>query len=177
MDGNLVRQLCDFDTDNQDKNYTYHPSSSGLVERYNWTILQTIRCFRKSKQQDWDLWLSKLARANIATPNMQTDLPRTMMMFGREAFQPVYVTLGTLKIDPPKKEVSQYIKDLVDNFVKIHETAKEILKAKQEEQNGLHYLKNYHNSYTVEDAAYKRNQSSRGGQSAKLQPPVKVFIS
>ena len=51
-------------------------------------------------------------------------------MFGREAFQPFYVTLGTLKIDPPKKEVSQYIQDLVDNFVKIHETAKENLKAK-----------------------------------------------
>ena len=94
-------------------------------------------------------------------------------MFGREAFQPFYVTLGTLKIDPPKKEVSQYIKDLVDNFVKIHETAKENLKAKQEQQNDLHYLKNYHNSYTVGEAAYKRNQSTRGGQSAKLQPPCK----
>ena len=72
-----------------------------------------------------------------------------MMMFGREAFQPFYVTLGTLKIDPPKKEVSQYIKDLVDNLGKFHETAKENLKAKQEQQNDLHYLKNYQNSYTV----------------------------
>ena len=54
----------------------HHPSSSGLVERYNWKILQTIRCFRKGKQQDWDIWLQKLARANRPTPNMQTDLSR-----------------------------------------------------------------------------------------------------
>ena len=39
-----------------------------------------------------------------------------MMMFGREVFQPLDVTLGTLKIDPPKKEVPQYIKELVDNL-------------------------------------------------------------
>jgi hypothetical protein len=38
------------------------------------------------------------------------------MMFGREVFQPLDVTLGTLKIDPPKKEVPQYIKELVDNL-------------------------------------------------------------
>jgi hypothetical protein len=96
-----------------------------------------------------------------------------MMMFGREAFQPFYETLGTLQIDPPKKEVSQYIQDLVDNLGKIQETAKENLKAKQEQQNDLHYLKNYQSSYTVRKVAYTRNQSTRGGQSTKLQPPCK----
>ena len=63
---------------------------------------------------------------------MQRYFPPNMMMFGREAFQPLYVTLNSLKIGPPKKEVSQYIKDLVDNFGKIHEIIKENLKAKQE---------------------------------------------
>ena len=96
-----------------------------------------------------------------------------MMMFGREAFQPLHVTLGTLKIDPPKKEVSQYIHDLVDNLGKIHETAKENLKAKQERQNDLYYLKNYKNLYTVGEVACTRHQSTKGGQSTKLQPPCK----
>lgn len=92
-----------------------------------------------------------------------------MMMFGREAFQPPYVTNGTLKINPPKKEVSQYIVDLVDNLGTIHEKAKDNLQAKQERQNNLYYLKNYQSSYTVGEVAYKRNQSTKGGQSAKLQ--------
>ena len=70
--------------------------------------------------------------------NIQTGFSPNMMMFGREAFQPLDVTLGTLKIDPPKKEVSQYIKELVDNLGKIHETARENLKAKQERQNGVY---------------------------------------
>ena len=91
---------------------------------------------------------------------MQTDFPPNMMMFGKEAFQPLYVTFGTLKIDPPKKEVSQYIKVLVDNLGKIHETAKENLKAKQELQKDVYYLKNHQNAYTVGEVAYKRNLQS-----------------
>ena len=47
--------------------------------------------------------------------------------------QPLDFSLGTLKIDPPKKEVSQYINELVDNLAlgKNHDTARENLKAKQ----------------------------------------------
>jgi hypothetical protein len=54
-----------------------------------------------------------------------------MMMFWREVFQPLDVTLGTLKIDPPKKEVSQYIKELVNKLGKIHDTARENLKRRR----------------------------------------------
>ena len=121
----------------------HHPSSNVLVEYYDRTTLQTIRCFLKSKQQDCDLWLHKAIREIRATPNMQADFSPNIMMFGREAFQPLYVTLGTLKIDPPKKEVSQYIRDLVNNRGKIHKTTRENLKAKQERQKDLYYLKNY----------------------------------
>jgi hypothetical protein len=92
------------------------------------------------------------------------------MMFGREVFQPLDVTLGTLKIDPPKKEVSQYINELVDNLAlgKNHDTARENLKAKQHRQKGLYNLKNYHTVlYTIGDQATKVEQST------KLQSPCK----
>ena len=93
-----------------------------------------------------------------------------LMMFGREVFQPLDVTLGTLKIDPPKKEVSQYINELVDNLAlgKNHDTARENLKAKQHRQKGLYNLKNYHTVlYTIGDQATKVEQST------KLQSPCK----
>lgn len=57
MDGNLVRQLCGLLQIAKTITTPYHPSSNGQVERYNRTILQTISCFLRSKQQDWDLWL------------------------------------------------------------------------------------------------------------------------
>jgi hypothetical protein len=95
-----------------------------------------------------------------------------MMMFGREVFQALDVTFGTLKIDLPKKEVLQYIINLVDNLGKINETARGNLKAKQERQKDMYDL-NYPNLYTVGDVAYKRNQCTKGGQSGKLQPPCK----
>ena len=98
------------------------------------------------------------------------------MMFGREVFQPLDVTLGTLKIDPPKKDVPQYIKELVDNLAlgKNHDTARENLKAKQQQQQGLYNLKNSHTVlYTIGDVAHKRNQATKVGQSTKLQSPCK----
>ena len=98
-----------------------------------------------------------------------------MMLFGREVFQALDVTIGTLKIDLPKKEVLQYIINLVNNLGKIHKTARGNLKAKQERQKDMYDLKNYPNLYTVGDIAYKRNQCTKGGQSAKLQPPCKGF--
>ena len=53
--------------------------------------------------------------------------------------------------------MSQYIKDLVDNLGKIHETANENFQGKQERQKDLYDLKNYKNSCTVEEVAYKRD--------------------
>jgi hypothetical protein len=48
----------------QTKTILHHPSSNGMVERYNRTILHTISCFLKSKQQDWDWWLGKTCWSN-----------------------------------------------------------------------------------------------------------------
>ena len=63
-----------------------------------------------------------------------------MMMFGREVFQALDVTIGTLKIDLPKKEMLQYIINLVNNIGKIQETARGNLKEKQERQKDMYDL-------------------------------------
>jgi hypothetical protein len=139
-----------------------HPSSNGQVERYNRTILQTIRCFLKGKQQDWELWLQQLVGAIRATPNIQPGFSPNMMMFGREAFQALDVTIDTLKIDLPKNEVLQYILNLVNNLGNIHETARGNLKAKQERQKDMYDLKNYPNLYPVGDVAYKTKSMYKG---------------
>ena len=72
MDDKLVRQLCGLLQIANTGITPYHPSSNGQIERYSRTILQTIRCFLKSKQQDWDLWLQQLVGAIRATHNIQT---------------------------------------------------------------------------------------------------------
>ena len=85
-----------------------------------------------------------------------------MMMFGREAFQALDVTIDTLKIDLPKNEVLQYILNLVNNLGNIHETARGNLKAKQERQKDMYDLKNYPNLYPVGDVAYKTKSMYKG---------------
>jgi DUF4097 and DUF4098 domain-containing protein YvlB len=134
-DGNLVRQLCDYATDSKDKNNTLSPSSNGQAERYDMMILQTSICSLRVNST-----IGTHGYKNCLEQSEQTNrfFSLNMMIFGREVVQPLDVTIGTSKIDPPKKEVSQFIKQLVDNHGKIHETARENLIAKQERQNDLY---------------------------------------
>ncbi|VDH93883.1 Hypothetical predicted protein [Mytilus galloprovincialis] len=70
MNGNLVRQLCELLQIAKTRTTPYHPSSNRQVERYNRTIQHTIRCYIKSKQHNWDLFL-QLVGAVRATRNSQ----------------------------------------------------------------------------------------------------------
>ena len=173
MDGNLVRQLCELLQIAKTRTTPYHPSSNGQVERYNRTILQTIRCFIKSKQHNWDLFLQQLVGAVRATRNSQTGFSANMMMLGREVFQPIDVILGTSNWNADRKEVPQYIKDLVENLNRVHDIARDNLKASQERQKGIYDLKYNQNVYNVGDVVYKLNQATKVGQSAKLKSPWK----
>ncbi|VDI47035.1 Hypothetical predicted protein [Mytilus galloprovincialis] len=173
MDGNLVRQLCELLQIAKTRTTPYHPSSNGQVERYNRTILQTIRCFIKSKQHNWDLFLQQLVGAVRATHNSQTGFSANMMMLGREVFQPIDVILGTSNWNVDRKEVQQYIKDLVENLNRVHDIARDNLKASQERQKGIYDLKYNQNMYNVGDVVYKLNQATKVGQSAKLKSPWK----
>ncbi|VDI29490.1 Hypothetical predicted protein [Mytilus galloprovincialis] len=171
--GNLVRQLCELLQIAETRTTPYHPSSNGQVERYNRTILQTIRCFIKSKQHNWDLFLQQLVGAVRATRNSQTGFSANMMMLGREVFQPIDVILSTSNWNADRKEVPQYIKDLVENLNRVHDIARDNLKASQERQKGIYDLKYNQNMYNVGDVVYKLNQATKVGQSAKLKSPWK----
>ncbi|CAC5408847.1 unnamed protein product [Mytilus coruscus] len=108
-----------------------------------------------------------------ARRNSQTGFSANMMMLGREIFQPLDVILGTSNWNADRKEVPQYIKDLVENLKKVHDIARDNLKASQERQKGIYDLKYNQNIYNVGDVVCKLNQATKVGQSGKLKSPWK----
>ena len=173
MDGNLIRQLCELLQIAKTRTTPYHPSSNGQIERYNRTILQTIRCFIQNKQHNWDIHLQQLVSAIRSTTNIQTGFTPNLMMLGREVFQPIDILLGTARLQSEGKEAPQYVKDLIATLNVAHTIARENLKIAQERQKRTHDIYNNKNSYNVGNVVYKLNQATKTGQSSKLKSPWK----
>lgn len=95
------------------------------------------------------------------------------MMLGREVFQPLDFILGTPKLSCEKREVSQYIKELMETLKIAHDIARENLKTTQERQKRTYDLYNNHKSYNIGDVVYKLDQATKLGQSSKLKSPWK----
>ena len=54
FDIKLFLSICELLQIAKTRTTPYHPCSNGQVERYNWILLQLIRCFLLGNQQDWD---------------------------------------------------------------------------------------------------------------------------
>ena len=173
MDGNLVNQLCELLQIAKTRTTPYHPSSNGQVERYNRTLLQTIRCYIQNKQHDWDVHLQQIVAAIRASKSVQTGFTPNLMILGREVFQPLDLILGTPKLSCEKREVSQYIKELMETLKIAHDIARENLKTTQERQKRTYDLYNNHKSYNIGNVVYKLDQATQLGQSLKLKSPWK----
>ncbi|CAG2219393.1 unnamed protein product [Mytilus edulis] len=62
---------------------------------------------------------------------------------------------------------------MMSNLNRVHDIARDNLKASQERQKGIYDLKYNQNVYNVGDVVYKLNQATKVGQSAKLKSPWK----
>jgi len=173
MDGNLVRQLCELLQIDKTRTTPYHPSSNGQIERYNRTLLQTIRCFLKNKQNNWDKFLQQLAGAIRSAKNPQTGFSPNLLMLGREVFQPVDIMFGNVALNTERFDHSDYLKELAQTLHQVHSLARETLKTSQDIQKKTYDLKSNQNQYAIGDVVYKLDQATKKGQSTKLKSPWK----
>lgn len=69
MDGTIMSQICELLQIAKTRTTLYHPASNGRVKIYNKTLLQTLRCYIKNKQDTWDEYLQQFAGALRASKN------------------------------------------------------------------------------------------------------------
>ena len=173
FEGHLFQAVCGLLQIAKTRTTPYRPNSNGQVERYNRTLLQLIRCFRRGNLDTWDEDLQLLAGAIRACVNRYTGFTPNMMMLGREVLQPTDVLLGnalanTKPVDPPT-----YVQNLVDTLHEVHAQARENLKASQIRQKRDYDLRAHARTYEAGDLVYELNSATVIGQSSKLQPPWK----
>ena len=75
----------------------YHPSSNGMVEIFNSTLLNMISVFMQSNQRDWDYNLALLTATYQSSKHDGTGFSLNLLFMGRGANLPVDLLLGTQK--------------------------------------------------------------------------------
>ena len=173
VDGVLMNRLCNLLQIAKTRTTPYHPQSNGQVERYNRLVLQSIRCFIKNKQSNWDIYLQQIAGAIRATENRQTKFTPNMLFLGRETTQPIDLMLGTVELNNPEREIPEYIQDLKTNMEECHQIARENINKAQHRQKRYYDTNLYQNTYNLGDVVLKIDSARKLGQSSKLKSPWK----
>ena len=133
----------------------------------NRTIKAAIRCFINQKQDDRDESLPQIAGAIRAAVNRHTGFTPDKMMLGREVNTPAELMFpGTRKTSEP----DEYVNQLQTNIELAHNTARQSLKTELKRSKRDYDLKKRVREFSVGDAVYYLDQSSRVGQNRKLRP-------
>ncbi|CAC5422811.1 unnamed protein product [Mytilus coruscus] len=177
-------------TDNIILGIDFLESQKAIIDLPNYSIKlkgENIPSFMTSNRQDQQMkiYRIKIKKKTVIPPcsskvtiveldeKPMNDIVIQPTNFMNGLLVPNMLCMGTSNWNADRKEVPQYIKDLVENLKKVHDIARDNLKASQERQKGIYDLKYNQNIYNVGDVVYKLNQATKVGQSGKLKSPWK----
>ncbi|KAL5015456.1 hypothetical protein ScPMuIL_009726 [Solemya velum] len=146
----------------------YHPASNGLVERFNRTLLQMLRC---KAHNNWDDMLPFLTGAYRSNPHTSTGLTPNRLMLGKEIRLPQDIIFGLA--EAKNTSPIEYLKELQSSLQESHTMAREFLKRSAETQKCTYDLRKNEKTYNVGDLVYVIDSSRTSGRSPKLQPQWK----
>ena len=83
----LFSELCRLLEINKTRSSPYHPSSNGMIERFNATLLNMIAIHVDKHQRNWDENLALLTSAYRTCTHDSTGYSPNMLMLGRDGLQ------------------------------------------------------------------------------------------
>ena len=144
----------------------FHPSSDGLVERFNRTIESMLSMFTDENQTDWDEKLPCLLMAYRGTPQESTQCSPNLLMLGRETELPIDLMFGRPSGSEQNFDSEIYYVDMLqDRIEHAHAHARKHL-----EQSAVRQKRNY-------DHNVKANSLKRGDQVWLYTPVKKIGLS
>ena len=146
----------------------FHPSSDGLVERTQRTIEDMLSKYIETNQRNWDQVLPLLLMAFRSSKHESTKFSPCMMMLGREVDLPVDLIYPGPSSESPKS-CDEYVLDLQNRMLKVHELARSSLIEAGQKQKRLYDRKISQYSYSKNDAVWLRVYVKPRGLSKKLQ--------
>ena len=114
----------------------YHPQTNGLTERFNQTLIQSLKKHTENDPKQWNKWLPFVLLAYRTRIHSSSGFTPFQLMFGRE--MNMFEDYKTLT-DTPIEKRSKEIKELLEET---HPKTIEKLKSKQEQQKEQQNVRN-----------------------------------
>ena len=86
----------------------YHPQTDGQCERFNSTLIQTLRKLIQNEPREWDKKLQFVAFSYRTSKHSVTGYSPYQLVFGRKPRQPVHTLLEPRLTDTPKTFLNQF---------------------------------------------------------------------
>lgn len=140
----------------------YHPQGNGKCERFNRTILSTLRTLTSEHKADWKGSLTKIVHAYNCTRSGVTGFSPYYLLFGRPPRLPVDL-LFNLQPREAKETYSEYVKNWQNRMRQAYEiasktAAREALRGKKGYDKKIHRV-----DLLPGGRVFVRNLSERGG--------------
>ena len=168
FESQLFQEMCKLLGIEKTRTTPFHPSSDGLVERTQRTIEDMLSKYLETSQRNWDQVLPLVLMAFRSSKHESTNFSPCMMMLGREVDLPVDLIYPAPESEPPAS-CNEYVLDLQNRMLKVHELARSSLVEAGQKQKRLYDRKISQYSYSVNDAVWLRVYVKPRGLSKKLQ--------
>lgn len=169
FNSNLFRELCKLLGVFKTRTTPYHPSSNGLVERYNKTLINMISSYVDRNQKDWDLNIKLLTSAYRASVHDSTGFTPNMVMLGREVNQPMTLKYGIHHEPEQYCSIGDYASKLDDILYEVHKVVRQNLANSMHKQKRNYDTRIVHRDYKIGDLVYFLDLSRKVGLSPKLR--------
>ncbi len=134
---------------------SYHPISSGQVERANRTVVSMLKKYVATNQKDWDIKLPLVLMAARATPHQSTGIPPFTMITGRNMTLPLHLLYqpGDLNL-VTAYNTHQYLEELHQHLRTTFAFAQQQLQRSAEGRKAYYDQKASHHELNVGDQVW-----------------------
>lgn len=120
----------------------YHPRTNGMTERFNQTLINSLKKHTENEPQEWDKWIPYVLLAYRTKINSVTNYTPYEIMFGREMIE-----FKKWNTEPSEEEAFALYKRSVEikkmyeyEIPKVRETIKEVQEGQMKRQNQQHNI-------------------------------------
>lgn len=169
FESKVMAEVCKLLDIEKTRTTPLHPQSDGQVERYNRTLVETLRGKLKESQEDWDLQLQPCMMAYRSSVHESTGETPNMLMLGREIEVPLDVVTESTPDTPPLS--TEYALALQLRLSGAHEVARRHLGKAAERQKRNYDKRVSSKPFRVGDSVWLHNVRRKKGRNPKLDCP------
>lgn len=165
----LFQEVCKLLEIRKTRTTPYHPSSNGMIERFNQTLVNMISMYVDRKQVDWDAQLPLLTSAYRTCEHAGTGFTPNFLMLGRETHTPLNLLVEGVTADESSDSYGEFAWNLKQTLCDVHSIVRENLETWSSNQKRDYDTRLAQNNFSCGDLVYHKDDTKMKGLSPKLK--------